>query len=56
MCGVNKLIPVIFQDFLGVALKEAKEESGLDKINVLDENIFSLEIIPVLVISKEGNM
>ena len=54
MCGVNKLIPVIFQDFLGVALKEAKEESGLDKINVLDENIFSLEIIPVLGHFKRG--
>ena len=42
------------KDFLGVALKEAKEESGLDKINVLDENIFSLEIIPVLGHFKRG--
>lgn len=34
-------------DLLHVALKEAKEETGLSNLKVLDNNIFSLEILTV---------
>lgn len=35
------------EDVLHVALKEAEEETGLKNLKVLDDNIFSLEIITV---------
>ena len=34
-------------DLLRVALKEAREETGLDSLDILTPEIFSLEIIPV---------
>lgn len=41
-------------NLLEVALKEVKEESGLQNIKVLDEHIFSLEILPVFGHIKHG--
>lgn len=35
------------EDVLRVALKEAKEETGLENIKILDENIASIEILAV---------
>ncbi len=35
------------QDFLDVAIKEAKEETGLESIKVLSNDIFSIEVLPV---------
>ena len=35
------------EDFLAVAIKEAKEETGLKNINIISKDIFSLEILPV---------
>ena len=35
------------KDFLRVALKEAKEETGLNNLKILKENIASVEILPV---------
>lgn len=34
-------------DLLGTAIRELKEESGIENVKVLDENIFSLEVICV---------
>lgn len=42
------------EDVLHVALKEAEEETGLKNLKVLDDNIFSLEIITVNAHIKRG--
>lgn len=34
-------------DLLGVAIREAKEETGITSLRPVSENIFSLEILPV---------
>lgn len=34
-------------DLLSVAIKELKEETGIEKVNILKEDIFSLEILTV---------
>ena len=41
-------------DLLEVALKEAKEETGLEKIEPLTTNILSLDILPVWGHTKKG--
>ena len=41
-------------DLLHVAIKEAKEETGLNDIKVLDENIITLDILPVVPHVKRG--
>ena len=35
-------------DLLKVAIKEAKEETSIENIGVLDENIIAIDILPVL--------
>ncbi|NLL29984.1 MAG: NUDIX domain-containing protein, partial [Clostridiales bacterium] len=35
------------EDFLHVAIKEAKEETGIKHIKPVSENIFSLDVLPV---------
>lgn len=35
------------KDLLGVAIREAKEETGLHDVKAVDENIYSIEILPV---------
>ena len=42
-------------DLLGTAIRELKEETGVEHIKVLDDNIFSLEIICVNGHVKRGN-
>ncbi|MFP4016686.1 MAG: NUDIX hydrolase [Halanaerobiales bacterium] len=42
------------QDLLHVALKEAREETGVKKVKPLSENIVSLDVIPVLGHEKNG--
>ena len=34
-------------DLLGVAIRELKEETGIEEVKVIDENIFSIEIVTV---------
>jgi 8-oxo-dGTP pyrophosphatase MutT (NUDIX family) len=34
-------------DFLRVAVKEAKEETGLQNINIINDNIFSIDVLTV---------
>ena len=34
-------------DFLGVAIREAKEETGVQEVKVLSEGILSLDVLPV---------
>lgn len=41
-------------DLLKVALKEVREESGLERIRAVTEDIFSLEILPVSGHEKKG--
>ena len=41
------------EDFINVALKEAKEETGLN-IEVLDNEIFAIDILPVMNHFKKG--
>ncbi|MEG0295861.1 MAG: NUDIX hydrolase [Clostridium sp.] len=42
-------------DFLHVAIKEAKEETGLENISSITEEIFSLDVLPVNGHFKNGN-
>lgn len=42
------------KDLLHVAIKEAKEESGLKSIKAFDEHIFSIEVLPVSGHYKKG--
>lgn len=42
-------------DFLHVAIKEAKEETGIKNVIPLDENIISLDILPVYGHTKKDN-
>ena len=42
------------RDLLSVALREAREESGLMRVRAVDENIFSLEILTVDGHEKRG--
>ena len=42
------------RDLLSVALREAREESGLSHVRAVDENIFSLEILTVDGHEKRG--
>ena len=42
------------EDLLSVALREVKEESGLENVIVLSPDIFSLEILPVNGHEKNG--
>ncbi len=42
-------------NFCSVALKEAKEETGLANLTLLNNNIFSIEILPVMPHVKNGN-
>ena len=41
-------------DLLKVAIKEAKEETGVKDIGVLDENIIAIDILPVVPHIKRG--
>jgi 8-oxo-dGTP pyrophosphatase MutT (NUDIX family) len=41
-------------DFLHVAIKEVKEESGLEQVTPLSEEIFTLDTLPVLGHTKRG--
>lgn len=41
-------------DFLRVAIKEVKEETGVEEINILDKNIMSLDVLSVLGHVKRG--
>ena len=41
-------------DLLKVAIKEAQEETGVSDIKVLDENIITLDILPVVPHVKRG--
>ncbi|WP_455543983.1 NUDIX hydrolase [Intestinibacter sp.] len=41
-------------DLLSVAIKEAKEETSVENIEVLDENIIALDILPVVPHIKKG--
>lgn len=41
-------------DLLHVAIKEAKEETGIKNIKALDNKIFSLDILPVPAHDKKG--
>ena len=41
-------------DLLYVAIKEAKEETGIKNIKALDEKIFSLDVLPVPAHEKRG--
>lgn len=42
------------EDLLKVAVKEAKEETGLQRLTVLSEQIISLDILPVFAHYKNG--
>ncbi|NTW71156.1 MAG: NUDIX hydrolase [Eubacteriaceae bacterium] len=42
------------EDLLSVALKEAKEETGIENIRVLNPDISSLDILPVLGHQRRG--
>ncbi len=42
------------KDFLHVALKEAKEETGLKKLTLIQDDIASIEILPVKAHIKRG--
>ncbi|WP_238906813.1 NUDIX hydrolase [Clostridium sp. YIM B02506] len=42
------------EDLLAVALKEAKEETGIKKVRPITSDIFSLEILPVVGHYKRG--
>ena len=42
------------EDLLYVAIKEAKEETGVKHIKALDEKIFSLDVLPVPAHIKNG--
>lgn len=42
------------EDFLHVAIKEAKEETGIKHIKPVSENIFSLDVLPVPPHIKKG--
>ena len=41
-------------DLIAVAYKEIKEESGIEKVRLLDDNIFSLEVLCVDGHMKKG--
>lgn len=41
-------------DLLGVAIKEAKEETGVENINIITDEICSIEILPVNAHIKNG--
>ena len=41
-------------DLLFVAIKEVKEETGIKKASVISDNIFYLDILPVIGHSKKG--
>ena len=41
-------------DLLKVAIKEAKEETSIENIGVLDENIIAIDILPVVPHVKRG--
>lgn len=43
------------ENLLNVALKEAKEESGITKVHPVEENIFSLEVLTVDGHVKKGS-
>lgn len=43
------------EDLLSVAMSEVQEETGIKNIIPIDENIFSLDILPVLGHIKRGN-
>lgn len=42
------------KDFLEVAIREAKEETGIQRVKVLGEGIFSLDVLPVPAHVKKG--
>ncbi len=42
------------EDVLNVALKEAREETGLTDFTILDQDIFGIDIVPVLGHFKRG--
>ncbi len=42
------------KDLLSVAIKEAKEESGIKNVKAVSEDIFSLEVLPVEGHTKKG--
>ncbi|MEW9097392.1 MAG: NUDIX hydrolase [Clostridiaceae bacterium] len=42
------------EDLLGVAIKEVKEETGINNVRPVIEDIFSLDILPVLGHRKRG--
>lgn len=42
------------EDLLGVAIREVKEETGIDNVHPVIEDIFSLDILPVLGHMKRG--
>ena len=42
------------KDLLGVAIREANEETGVKNVNSLTSEIFSLDILPVLGHTKRG--
>lgn len=44
------------EDAIAVALKEAKEETGIETFKVLGEGLASLEIVPVYAHYKRGSM
>lgn len=41
-------------DFLGVAIREAQEETGVQEVKVLSEGILSLDVLPVPAHIKKG--
>lgn len=43
-------------DLLKVAIKEAKEETSVENIGVLDENIIAIDILPVVPHVKGANL
>ena len=47
------MVGFIQEDFLSVAVREVEEETGL-KVKVLDENIFSIQSLPVKCHIKRG--
>lgn len=41
-------------NFLNVAIREVKEETGVKNVTVLDENIYALDVLPVIGHIKRG--
>ncbi len=42
-------------DFLGVAIREVKEETGVQNVNAICLNIIALDVLPVISHVKRGN-